>query len=197
MCGGQVTWVVADSRIPTADKADSGRQERPGCRWIAGGHQPVAAGRVGLQQYHVAVGVHGNASRGEALGRDVVVSAHRPDQPQHRCPVLLSRRYDDSPCHGARHGSLVTVFGQVYGLQPVRGHLRAEVDRAPAEVARRLHLRGRPEVIALQGRIDSRRRGRPIDVTRSWLRADVFRLVMEVGPDPDDDRAMGDRMVDR
>ncbi len=82
----------------------------------------------------------------------------------------------------ARCESLHVALEQTYGLAPARGYLRAELDRMPADAAHRMGLRGRPEAIALSGRTDSRRRGRPIEVTRSWLRADVFRLVMEIGP---------------
>lgn len=78
-------------------------------------------------------------------------------------------------------GSLHHVLDEVYGLEPARAWYRAELDVAPDDVAVRLGLRARPLALVLQGRVDSRRLGRPVELTRSWARADLFRIVFEMG----------------
>jgi GntR family transcriptional regulator len=77
-------------------------------------------------------------------------------------------------------GSLHQVLEDVYGLDVVRSQLRVDVDLAAPEVAARLQLRAPRDVIHLQSCCDSRRRGRPVEFMHSWLRADVFRLVIEM-----------------
>ena len=65
--------------------------------------------------------------------------------------------------------------------RPYRATSRAEMVVAPAPVARKLGVGGRPMVFRLEGRTDSERYARPIQVTQSWLRADVFRVIFDMG----------------
>jgi GntR family transcriptional regulator len=76
-------------------------------------------------------------------------------------------------------GSLYAAFTDVYGLAPARAGYRVEVEIASETVAGRLRLKGRPWMIATRGRNDDARSGRPLEVTLGFLRADVFRIVME------------------
>lgn len=79
-------------------------------------------------------------------------------------------------------GSLTEAFVEDYGLDPDRWWSRAELAVTPGEVAEHLELAGP----ALAWRIESvnvcARRGTPIECTVGWLRADSFRVFLEVGP---------------
>lgn len=77
--------------------------------------------------------------------------------------------------------SLYQVLTEAYGLEPVRTAYRAEVELAPERVTRRLELDAQPWTIATRGIAECGRLKRPIEVTAGWLRADVFRLVVEFG----------------
>jgi GntR family transcriptional regulator len=74
-------------------------------------------------------------------------------------------------------GSLYRSFADVYGLEPVRSFSRAQFVVATIPVARKLKMDRRPLVLRLEGRTDSVRARRPVEVTTSWLRADLFRVV--------------------
>lgn len=80
-----------------------------------------------------------------------------------------------------KKGSVYNTLVKEYDLQPVRTWSRVEIEVATTEVAERLELRGRPHVIRFQGRLESDRTGRPIEMGDSWLRADIFNVVMEIG----------------
>jgi GntR family transcriptional regulator len=83
------------------------------------------------------------------------------------------------PAEGSMHGA----FGELYGLEPYSASVKAEFVVAPPAVARKLDDDGRPMVFQLVGITASRAAARPIQVTTSWLRADVFRVVFEMGGD--------------
>jgi GntR family transcriptional regulator len=76
--------------------------------------------------------------------------------------------------------SLYGVLADHYGLQPVRGWFGVAIDPAPPEVAEHLGLTGRPPVISIRSRTDAAARDhRPVELTVSWLRADVFRVEID------------------
>lgn len=77
-------------------------------------------------------------------------------------------------------GSLYGAFLTTYALHPQRAGTRAEFVVAPAGVAAKLGIDGRPMTFRLDGHTDSMRWKRPIEITRSWLRADIFRVVFEL-----------------
>lgn len=77
--------------------------------------------------------------------------------------------------------SLTATLARVYDAEPVRGSYRAELELPPADIVERLGLIGRPWMLLTHGRTDCRRRGRPLEVSTVWLRADIFRLVVEFG----------------
>ncbi len=79
------------------------------------------------------------------------------------------------------NASLHATLAQNYRLAPRRAWSRAESVFAPTAIARRLGLDGRPLVTRLTGLTSSRKLGRPIEFTTSWLRADVFNIVFEMG----------------
>ncbi|MBV8424099.1 MAG: GntR family transcriptional regulator, partial [Candidatus Eremiobacteraeota bacterium] len=74
----------------------------------------------------------------------------------------------------APDASLHATLAEVYHLAPRRDWARAESVVAPAPVAERLGLSGRQIVSRLTGVTFSRKLGRPIEFTTSWLRTDVF-----------------------
>lgn len=81
----------------------------------------------------------------------------------------------------APDGSLFEILDKHYGLQPVRGWTKLGLQAAPTAIVERLRLRGKPPLIMLQSRTDSQRVNRPIDLTHSWLRPEVFRVTIEMG----------------
>jgi GntR family transcriptional regulator len=87
-------------------------------------------------------------------------------------PDLRARLHDDESMQG--------LLADFYELSPVRAWTRAELEVAPTEIGERMGLPGRPLALYIQGRTDSTSRGRPIELTTSWLRADRFRLVFEM-----------------
>ena len=88
-------------------------------------------------------------------------------------PMLAERFAEDA----SLHATLATA----YHLEPRRGWARAESVFASPAIARRLGLHGRPLITRLNGTTVSRRRRRPIEFTTSWLRADVFNIVFDMG----------------
>jgi GntR family transcriptional regulator len=52
---------------------------------------------------------------------------------------------------------------------------------ASSDGAQRIGVAGRPAVYELRALTGSASRRRPVEVTTSWLRADIFRVVFEMG----------------
>jgi GntR family transcriptional regulator len=77
-------------------------------------------------------------------------------------------------------GSLHATLRDGYGLEPAGAWIRAEMAVPPMDIPKRLGLRGRPMMVSLRWRTDSARAGRPVELTTSWLRADIFRVMLEV-----------------
>lgn len=77
-------------------------------------------------------------------------------------------------------GSLFAALDAL-GLAPERSRSRAELEVVPADVARALGLAGRPLAWSLVSVNRSRTHERPLEVSSSWLRADLFRVVFELG----------------
>jgi DNA-binding GntR family transcriptional regulator len=77
-------------------------------------------------------------------------------------------------------GSLHATLRDAYGLEPVPAWVRAEMDIPPPDIPRRLKLHGRPMMVSLRARTDCARLQRSIELTASWLRPDVFRVLLEV-----------------
>ena len=77
--------------------------------------------------------------------------------------------------------SLFTALDAVYGLVPSRKTVRAELVRPPEDVRSALDLQRDAEVIYALTHTSSERLGALVEVTRCWLRTDVFRLVVELG----------------
>ena len=76
--------------------------------------------------------------------------------------------------------SLYETLDDHYGLRPVRGWFGVAIDPAPPEVAENLGLSGRPPVISIRSRTDAAARDhQPVELTVSWLRADVFRIEID------------------
>lgn len=77
--------------------------------------------------------------------------------------------------------SLYKVMVEQYDLQPRRAWFRSEVVVAPQGVARQLDLRNRSDLYHNQGRLESDRLNRPIEINDGWLRTDLFNVVVEIG----------------
>jgi GntR family transcriptional regulator len=78
-------------------------------------------------------------------------------------------------------GSLHQALAEEYRLRPVRTWARTELVTASSDVAQRIGVAGRPAVYELRALTGSASRRRPVEVTTSWLRADIFRVVFEMG----------------
>lgn len=88
----------------------------------------------------------------------------------------------DLPQRLPTEGSIFTTLECEYGLNPVRGWFGVALDPAPADVAQHLELTGRPPIIAIRSRTDAAAlENRTIEFTTSWLRADIFRIEVELG----------------
>lgn len=83
--------------------------------------------------------------------------------------------------HVAGGESLYKVMVEQYDLQPRRAWYRSEVVVAPEAVARQLDLRNRSDLYHNQGRLESERLERPVEVNDGWLRTDLFNVVLEIG----------------
>jgi GntR family transcriptional regulator len=81
----------------------------------------------------------------------------------------------------APDGSLHDTLVEAYGLVPVRAWMTAELEVAPRAVADRLGLRTRQLSLRTLGRTDCARTGRAVELTTTWMRADLFRVVFELG----------------
>ncbi|MEL7210703.1 MAG: GntR family transcriptional regulator, partial [Actinomycetota bacterium] len=96
--------------------------------------------------------------------------------------------------------SLTETLQVRYGLEPARWWSRAELRTVPAPIARLLELPGRP----MAWRVESVNRtspgaesdARPIEYTVGWLRADSFRVLLELGPTEGDPSSDGQPEVD-
>lgn len=79
-------------------------------------------------------------------------------------------------------GSLFRTLRDDYGLEPHREWSRAELDVPPARVPGQLGLDGRPLMWSLHSGNRSAILGRPLEISCGWLRADIFRVLFELGP---------------
>ena len=82
----------------------------------------------------------------------------------------------------ARDGvSLYGVMCSVYGLRPVRHRSSASLEVPAPEVAQRLGVEGRPPMWRLENVNRDAGSGCVTEHTLSWMRADVVRVVFEMG----------------
>lgn len=77
--------------------------------------------------------------------------------------------------------SIYRLLADEFGLAPVRRWARAELVVVPTEVAPEIGADGRPLVWRLESCNEDRSLGRPIELSQSWLRADVYRVRFELG----------------
>lgn len=93
---------------------------------------------------------------------------------------LVAELVPDLRMHLSSDGSLHNVLSQIYDLDPVRGMLSMDLEVAPVDVARYLGFETRPMLFHGIARSDSRRLGRPLQVTTTWNRPDVLRIVFDL-----------------
>jgi GntR family transcriptional regulator len=94
---------------------------------------------------------------------------------------LPSEVVPDLADHVVDGSSIYRILRDVYGLAPARLWARAELVVVPTDVAPHLGLDGRPLVWCLESCNHDPGLGRPIELSRSWLRADTYRVVVELG----------------
>jgi DNA-binding GntR family transcriptional regulator len=80
--------------------------------------------------------------------------------------------------------SLYATLVQQYRYEPERLWCAAELVPVPAEVAEALRFEGRPPAWSLRSSNGCRIGGRVLELCTSWLRADVFRVVLCLGQEP-------------
>lgn len=86
--------------------------------------------------------------------------------------------------HLTNEDSLHRILADTYRLTPRRAWINAELEVCPAHVAEQLNLRGRGLLLRVRGRTDSERRNRPVEITTTWMRPDLFRLVFAITDSP-------------
>lgn len=70
------------------------------------------------------------------------------------------------------------------GFTPRRRWYRAELDVVPVDVAALLEIEGRPMVWRTTGLNGDGTQGRFLEITRAWMRPDVFQVCLELGSQP-------------
>ena len=88
----------------------------------------------------------------------------------------LDRRLDELK------GSLSTTMRERYGLSPERWRSRAELRAVSTEMADHLELVGRPPAWYIESANRCTLSSKPIELNRSWMRADCFQVRLELGP---------------
>ncbi len=94
---------------------------------------------------------------------------------------LDERLLPDLDARLAANASLGAVLDRDYGLETYSAKQRAEFAIAPPAIARKLEQDGRPMVFRLEGTVASRTQRRPVETTISYLRADLVRVVFQMG----------------
>lgn len=94
---------------------------------------------------------------------------------------LPSEVVPDLADHVVDGASIFRILRDHYGLAPARLWARAELVVVPTDVAPHLGLEGRPLVWCIESCNHDPNLGRPIELSRSWLRADTYRVVVELG----------------
>ncbi len=79
-------------------------------------------------------------------------------------------------------GSLTATLREAYGIRSERWWARAELQTPPADIAEALELVGRPPSWRIQAVNRSTGHERPIEYATSWMRADCFRVFLDLGP---------------
>lgn len=82
----------------------------------------------------------------------------------------------------AAQGSLAAALVDRYGLRPERWWSQAEMTAVPPDIGRELELVGRPPAWRIESVNRCAVKGRPIELHRGWMRADCFRVRLELGP---------------
>jgi DNA-binding GntR family transcriptional regulator len=97
------------------------------------------------------------------------------------CSIVPVALMPDLGKHVMDGASLYRVMVDRYDLEPRRAWWRSEVRTAPPDIARLLDLKSRADLYHNQGRLESARLGRPIEINDGWLRTDLFNVVVEIG----------------
>lgn len=83
--------------------------------------------------------------------------------------------------HAVDGVSLYEVMRTVYGLSPVRYRSAASLEVPPPDIAEAMGVEGRPPMWRLENVNWDARRARVTEHTLSWMRADMVRVVFEMG----------------
>lgn len=90
----------------------------------------------------------------------------------------------DARRRGAGHTSLYRILVDDYGLAPVRTWTAASLEIPPPDVAARLDFDAPEPAWSVESVNRDGTGGRPVELVRSWMRADVYRIVLEQGTPP-------------
>lgn len=83
--------------------------------------------------------------------------------------------------HAVDGVSLYQVLRSIYGLEPVRHRSSASLEVPPLDIAGDMGVEGRPPMWRIENVNRDGRRGRITEHTLSWMRADMVRVVFEMG----------------
>lgn len=165
---------------------------------LAAGHQPTS--RIEKRRCHTA----GSALRVRleiptdgirrvtSLVRSTYLDGHASGLstshvPEDLAPDLSARLADTAGHRSARrrskggHVSLYHMLKDGYGLEPVRTWTTASLEIPPSDIAARIGLEAPEPTWFVQSVNRDRTTWRPVEHTQSWLRADMYRVVLELG----------------
>jgi len=79
-------------------------------------------------------------------------------------------------------GSVADLLVETFGMRPDRWWSTAELLPPPADIAAQLELTGRPPAWRTETVNRCLERAVPIELAQGWMRADCFRVSLELGP---------------
>lgn len=85
---------------------------------------------------------------------------------------------------GTTGRSIYRTLVERYGLDPVRTWTTASLEVPPPDVAARMGLDAPEPAWFVESVNRDRASGRPVELVRSWMRADVYRVVLRAGTVP-------------
>lgn len=83
---------------------------------------------------------------------------------------------------GTSGGSIYRTLVDQYGLDPVRTWTTASLEIPPPDIAAQISLEAPEPTWYLESVNRDRTTWRPVEFARGWLRADVFRIILQAGP---------------
>ncbi|MGH9113292.1 MAG: GntR family transcriptional regulator [Acidimicrobiales bacterium] len=82
---------------------------------------------------------------------------------------------------GTSGGSIYRTLVDHYGLEPVRTWTTASLEIPPPDSAARMGLEAPEPTWYVESINRDRASGRPVELARGWMRADVYRIILQAG----------------